>query len=53
MKVSKLILAWLGGFVVMLLLSGLWYEILMPTIDSAQFTNVERTPPLYKLHRFQ
>ena len=49
MKVSKLIMAWLAGFVAMLLLSGLWYEILMPNVYSAQFATIERTAPLYTL----
>lgn len=46
MNTKKLITAWIASFIVMFLLSGLWYTILMPEYYSAQFANVSRAKPL-------
>ncbi len=47
MNVKKLVLAWLAGFAVMFLLSGLWYELLMADYYNVQFADVERIKPLF------
>ncbi len=46
MNIGKVILAWIAGFVVMFLLSGLWYMVLMESYYSEQFSDVARTEPM-------
>jgi uncharacterized membrane protein YjgN (DUF898 family) len=42
MKSNKWVLAWLIGFIVMFLVSGLWYLMLMADYNSVQFSEVQR-----------
>jgi len=46
MNAKKLVLAWLAGFVVMFLLSGLWYLVIMKNYYQVQFSEVNRAEPM-------
>ena len=46
MNAKKLLFSWLAGFVVMFLVSGLWYMVLMQDYYSVQFADVNRAEPL-------
>lgn len=46
MNCGKLIIAWLAGFVVMFLLSGLWYMVIMQSYYAEQFSEVARAEPV-------
>ena len=47
MNVKKLVLASLAGFIIMFLLSGLWYMVLMSDYYHANFADVERAEPIF------
>ncbi len=47
MDTKKMITAWIGSFVVMFSLSGLWYMVFMPEYYSIQFADVNRAQPLF------
>ena len=47
MNVKKLLIAWLAGFIIMSLLSGLWYMVLMSDYNHVQFADVERAEFLF------
>ncbi len=46
MNVKKLVLAGLAGFVIMLLLNGLWHMVLMSDYYRTNFADVERAEPI-------